>query len=364
MAYLEAVFRLSDWEASRCPQEGGRCTLTLKSSVSKSTHQAAATRFHLDALDGANPLAYLAALGTLRLLTVAFPENVIRLGWESRHAAWRPVIETSLSLATDDLLEVLLSSGLRLEAMFSSDLLEATNALSPKNKKGESSWKDKRKFPLPAYREFSLKSATGATYIDRIIADFAGTWASELLSDYDESAGLARRTRFDFTAGQQSFISMLRELKDEMQVEGASSMRATLFDGWRYSRDSISMRWDPQDEKRQYALQAVNPTNANKNPPLSDPGANFLAIEALPLFSMVPDRKGSQPGFTRVGNARCWRWVIWQTPVGLDVVRSLLTLENLLTPSVRSSLGIVAVFQSAIVQPSGRYRCFTPARSV
>jgi hypothetical protein len=126
------------------------------------------------------------------------------------------------------------------------------------------------------------------------------------------------------------------------------------------------MRWDTQDEKRQYALQAVDPTNSSENPPLADLGANFLAIEALPLFPLAANRAAGQPGFDNDAYGRRWRWPMWTRPLGLDVIRSLLTLQledgEQWSSSQRLALGVSALFESGIVQPSGRYRCFTPAR--
>jgi hypothetical protein len=120
------------------------------------------------------------------------------------------------------------------------------------------------------------------------------------------------------------------------------------------------------DEKRQYALQAVDPTNNAKNPPVADPGANFLAVEALPLFPLTPNRWASQPGFDREG--RAWNWPIWEYPLRLDTIRSLLGLRvdavDEWPSRQRHALGVVAVFESRIVQPSGRYRCFSPARTI
>ena len=128
------------------------------------------------------------------------------------------------------------------------------------------------------------------------------------------------------------------------------------------------MRWDTQDEKRQYALQAIDPTNGSKNPPLADVGANFLAVEALPFFPVVPDQWASQVGFDRDESGRCRRWPIWTHPLSADAIRSLLTLpfgDLDEWPTVhRRAIGVSTVFQSGIVQPSGRYRCFTPARSL
>ena len=129
------------------------------------------------------------------------------------------------------------------------------------------------------------------------------------------------------------------------------------------------MRWDPVDEKRQYALQAVDPTNGSENPPLADPGANFLAVEGLPLFPLIANHDASQPGFSddRKGRPLFWRWPIWTKPLSLDSIRSVLVLQfdgsDALSANRRSELGIAVIFQSGIVQPSGRYRCFTPARA-
>jgi len=194
------------------------------------------------------------------------------------------------------------------------------------------------------------------------LTEFASTWATEIAQEGNGGEKLARRTRFDFTAGQQALIKMIRELQGCCTLE---DLRRSLLHGWHYSAMGVSMRWDTQDEKRQYALQAVDPTNSRENPPLADIGANFLAVQALPLFPLVPDRWASQPGFDSDAEGRCWYWPIWTCPLGLDVTRSLLTLalgDSEDWPSERRlGLGVSIVFRSNIVQPSGRYRCFAPA---
>lgn len=250
--------------------------------------------------------------------------------------------------------------GVKAEAMFSPELLTASEAAGPKNKKGEAGWKDKLRFPVATFRE----SCEAARALPES-AEYLATWAGETAPSGDDNVELAHRTRFDFTAGQQAFIGMIRELRN---VCSPADLRYTLFEGWRYSSKGASMRWDTQDEKRQYALQAVDPTDASHNPPLADVGANFLAIEALPFFPVVPDQFASQPGFDRGAGGRCWRRPIWTHPLDADAIRSLLTLEigdsDEWPIPQRRAIGIMAVFESGIVQPSGRYyRCFTPARS-
>jgi hypothetical protein len=245
--------------------------------------------------------------------------------------------------------------------MFTGDLLAASVSVSPKNKKGEASWKDKLKFPVEHFREFCRMAGRSPS----VLQEFAAAWAGETAPNVEDDKDLALRTGFDFTAGQQAFIGMLRELKETCT---AADVQKSLFTGWRYSTGAVSMRWDTQDEKRQYALQASDPTKS-ENPPAADRGANFLAAESLPLFPMTPNRGADQAGFEGKGDGRSWTWPIWTPPMGLDAVRSLLTspLVNRggpWPPEARQHIGVSAVFQSRIVMPSGRYRCFTPARSV
>jgi CRISPR-associated endonuclease/helicase Cas3 len=360
LAYLEAIFRLADWQASRRPGKGVSESVQLVPSSWPPAPQPPTT-LTLDALDGANPLAFLAALGVLRVLTWVFPEHNLRLSWEQRLGAWRPRLWATELLEQETILLALHENGLKLDTMFSSQLLALSEAAGPKNNKGEAGWKDKLKFPIGAFREF----CGAASVSPSVLAEFAAAWAGETAPTGEDGGELARRTRFDFTAGNQAFIKMLRELRSSCTPE---DLRRSLFTGWRYSATAISMRWDTQDEKRQYALQAVDPTNNSKNPPLADLGANFLAAEALPLFPLAPDRWASQAGFDRDAEGRCWRWPIWTCPLGLDTIRSLLTLpladSGEWPASRRRAIGISIVFQSNIVQPSGRYRCFTPAQSL
>ncbi len=48
-----------------------------------------ANQLLLAGLDGRNPLAFLAALGTLRSLTSTWPARQVRMSWQSL-GGWRP----------------------------------------------------------------------------------------------------------------------------------------------------------------------------------------------------------------------------------------------------------------------------------
>src|SRR5476651_957235 len=60
----------------------------------------------LTGLDGSNLLAYLAALGTLRVLTLAEPERCVRMSWTDR-GYWTPLVQGTSADTTKTLVEIL-----------------------------------------------------------------------------------------------------------------------------------------------------------------------------------------------------------------------------------------------------------------
>lgn len=368
LAYREAVLRLADWYASTHPR-----TPDMNVATSARTHRQAVESglrgrnsfvsdspdsLELRAIDGSNPLGFLAALGTLRLVTRCHPKSGYRLHWKTDRGAWRPVLSAMTRLDSESgrsqLLLQLAEQGVKLADMFPTCLLAGDG-----QDQEERDQNDRLVFQVGIYRRFCLTASPTS-------AEYAAAWASEVaIQPGNKKLPVAKRTRLDFTAGQQKFIAMLRELKNTIT---ADDLRYTLFDGWRYTANAQSMRWDPLDEKRQYALQAVDPTNSQNNPPVADQGANFLAVEALPFFPMVPDKEANQPGFRRQADRWSFLWPIWERPLGLKGVQSLLTLPlddlSAWPTSYRRALGIAGVFRATIVQPSGKYRCFTPATAL
>src|SRR5206468_4059560 len=64
---------------------------------------------HLVGVDGANPLAFLAALGTLNLLSEARTADM-RMRWQPLAGAWRPVLIASQPLDENAVVEMLATS--------------------------------------------------------------------------------------------------------------------------------------------------------------------------------------------------------------------------------------------------------------
>jgi len=318
----------------------------------------------LPGLDGANPLAFLAAVGALRALTLGRPEWHPRMYWKPHRGRWCPGLLLEATFpegpAPDTVADALMQHADKPEQMWTSDLADAAV-------KTNSKWENTLKFPAPGYREFCLAARWQSDAGDRTMADYAAAWGTDAVVQNDKKLERVQRTFLDFTAGNQKFRSMLAEVVESCKE---TDLRQTLFAGMNYQVGATSLRWDPLDEKRQYALQAVDPTQTakSKNPIVADPGANRLAICAVPLLPLIPQaRRAAQPGRTGA-RQRAWRWPVWTRPANLDVVRCLLALEEILTDPVPhgplTARGIVQVYESNITMPSGHYRCFSPAGAV
>ncbi|HID21486.1 MAG TPA: hypothetical protein EYP14_03690 [Planctomycetaceae bacterium] len=149
----------------------------------------------------------------------------------------------------------------------------------------------------------------------------------------------------------------------------SDDLKECLFHPWLYRPNAISLRWDPIDDTRRYALQAIDPTNNSKNPILSVPGANLLALESLPLFpSLAQGLALHTTGFVQSNRDTVWTWLIWNVFLDLDTVRSLIVHPLLCANNVNRpkllARGVVEVYRARVVMPSGRYRNFTCSSSV
>jgi hypothetical protein len=252
--------------------------------------------------------------------------------------------------------------------MFSARLDRARNTVSPIGKKGERKWEDTLKYPLVDYLHF-CRMAVNPRYIRILRKDtelgvfrweFAASWAAEMNpKQLDEPQILiVQNTFFDFTSGQQAFIGKLRNLRVHLTND---NIKSTLIGPWNYQRGGESMRWDPIDEKRQYALQAIDPSPGKDA--FSVIAANALAVEALALFPTIPSAIGHQVGVTPERNS--YSWCLWENGIGLDSLRSLLRAAVIsMSAEERRAMGITQVFQAAIAFSGKDYRCFTRSKVV
>ncbi|MBX3441387.1 MAG: hypothetical protein KF774_03195 [Planctomyces sp.] len=290
----------------------------------------------LRGLDGTNPLAFLAALGTLRALTLGRPELGVRMCW-SRHAAWNPCLLFECEQPAEDQLAELLH-----QSLTGRESSPEFNAIG----------QDLTVEPA-VFRDFARSAAKEATPKARTTADFAAAYGCDALTTEVSGGRIIQDTalRTMSGTGHQHFLAFVRNI---IMATTASHIAKSLFRLWQYNDpvQNLTLRFDPIDDVR-YALQWRDPSgDPRRKTTGSMLGANRLAIEGLPLLATAPC--GTRLGTTGFRGYRSkgthWTWPIWERPIGLDVVRTLLTDARLQqTPLPRSELlhlGVCEVFRS------------------
>jgi len=298
------------------------------------------TAITLTGLRADNPLAFLAALGTLRVLTLSRPDDPPRMGWTMHAGAWRPVLECADSALADRAALVALLQR----------TLESHCHAEP------FSFADNTCTKPDVFRAFVHSAAQDCTSADRRNADYAAAFGCECLTDNQgRVADTALRTMSG--AGHQHFLKFMTQL---CESTGPAHLDEALFGPWCWQDPPPSMRWDPLDDRR-YALRWRNPT---RDKITTVRGANRLAIEALPLFTTAPVGGSLE---TVAFSGKQWTWPVWSCSLPLQVVASTLALPELQQRPLQwptlHARGIDAVFCSTRLT-IGQYRNFSPARFV
>lgn len=301
----------------------------------------------LTGLDGSNPLAFLAALGTLRGLTRAWPEQNVRLSWTA-NAGWRPAI--SLECSKQESVVAALYETLQTTKN------NATLGLA-----------DNLTIPADEYRAHLRQQLERQNPPDSDATAFGAAFGCDAICD-DKGNIVDTALRTMSGAGHQHFLKTMRKILEETTNDHISK---TLFEPWRYDDPlkNLSLRLDPSDDRR-YALRwddpSGDPTRKNQGNVL---GANALAVLGIPLLVAAPVRGRLDTTGFKGSSARntYWTWPIWQYPASLDVARSLLALSELQEESPRRdrlrAMGIGEVFRSQRLTV-GKFRNFTPAQPV
>ncbi len=425
LAYLEAILRLGDWYGSRwmideVPERTDPVAAPSPSGVAGPGDHSLV----LEGIDGANPLGFLAAVGTLVVLHHAGYRRV-RLAWRRSGLAWRPRLT---GLATDDptALAELLAEKLRgtsvsdeadekrkvAERLFSAKKKEIKDKrdeikkhglrgkerrqalddeIAPLERELEVLRKDwlkslRQSVPRPElalgknidcteseYRAILEPLLEGAGSDDResldILAAFCNT-GSLHESSLKRKDGKLAPTPFSFISGSghQDFLDTAGMLQQSVSPERLQSM---LFAPWTYEDEGLSMRWDPVEDRR-YALMDRDPT-ASDNKPRTVWMANLLAYRALALFPSAPARRGlATVGWAQGKEGELYfTWSLWSAPLDPDSIRSLLLLPELyLQVPDRSALrtrGVEATFRSRRIKvgAGANFKInFSPAREV
>lgn len=360
----------------------------------------------LTALDGANPLGFLAALGTLVALVEA-GEKDARLGWKCG-AVWHPnlaglhepeaicaklcaalrgrdvpadaenarvVAKKNYEAAAGRLKK--LNAAIKARGLARNDLAAAKKAevepMETEVRAYRAAFLEKLSAAVPRPelsigKKVVLSAEEFRTNAKAFFADAElGLSANAML------AGLAAegcndkqcpRTRFDFidSSGQLAFLEAALQLMREATPE---RLEATLFQPWRRTDEKYSLRFDPVEDRR-YALLDRDPTAAN-NKSTSEWMANLLAYRALSLFPCVITQRGSETtGWAELSEAWYFTWPIWGPSLSVETIRTLLgnrELANLKPSDSLRRIGVETVFRARRVA-NGDYVNFSPAFAV
>ncbi|AWM35562.1 hypothetical protein GobsT_67660 [Gemmata obscuriglobus] len=349
-AYREAVFRLADHAQSAAEQIRDAAPAPVATGwVSRPALASRAEGYALPltGLDGANPLAFLAALGTLRLAERAYPGT--RLSWKAQ-GSWTPVLHLPQEITPTALIANLLAQAVRTRrcVTFAQDV----------------------KILAEEFCAFE-REARLAIHTDREFSEFLVACANPLVTiQGGPNAGKTKPTEFYFIAGQQKLLKQALEIATAATQE---HLTKALFAYWTYDDplEGLSLRWDPRDDLR-YATRFHNPSkDKSKGKKGSVLGANRLAFEALPLFPCFA--RGSRlvtTGFLVLDRRPFFTWPIWEPAWGLSSVRSVLgalaaprdgsEVRHIKTPD---QIGVTVCYQCEKVSNSD-YSNFTPSRAL
>ena len=336
--------------------------------------------FDLTALDGANPLGFLAALGTLAVLSES--DSHLKLGWHSG-VRWTPLLTSPNPLEKTEVLRRL-ATRLRgkpvdaekeklrdvAQTRFDAAKKELKNVVDRFKKRGlrgkerdaaraddivphELARKNARDKSLTALKEAvpspelalgqrpdctieefrqHAQSLRGESQLSgRANVDLLASFGAEVSSD---SGARIVPTPFCFItgSGHQWFLDTAREL---MAVTTESKLNEALFEPWAYTDEKLTMRWDPLDDRR-YALMDRDPT-APDNKSTTVWMANLLAYVALAYFPCAPASRGSATAcWTRGKESPAFRWPVWKKPLSVSSIRSILTHRAFAAPDYES----------------------------
>lgn len=285
----------------------------------------------LPGLVGTNPLGFLAALGTL----------------DVAHRSGRAVVLRW----TDDLEPVAVLTGVpdveALAALVEADRQTWMN--SP-----VLTWTSDAVPPVDLkVSQHDLRHWITAT-VDREDRCHADLMSALVAEGAVSGKGQSKPTEFDFTAGNQQFLKMVRTLATAVRP---ADVEVALAGPWPRSSPLPVLGWEAGQE-RVYAHRGNDPGPEKK---LGTPGADWLAFLGLTYFPVANHHERLvTTGCWRDGRRVLLRWPLWTGNLSHDVIRSSLGDASLwvLDPTRLTLRGVSRVVEAPIRRVDGRYGSF------
>ena len=252
---------------------------------------------HLTGLEGTNPLGFLAALG----VQVAFASGTEQpLLWWSDDITPHAVVDRSFTI------DRIADQALAVFARW-----KGSPAVNPKRPDGS---------PMSKGDELKLTPPDIRTYLSQARQhDPGGSLMTALVAEGSlDKQGAAKPSDLYFTAGQQKFLDMTRQILGGALQE---DMLTGLEGPWNYESKLPSLMWDIHDD-RVYALTANDPGKEKK---LTNPGPEAQAVLGLSLHPVYAGRDQTlTQGCSGPWKASHYSWPLWHKPASPNAVKSLL----------------------------------------
>ena len=308
------------------------------------------TDIPLPALHAANPIAFLAALGTLNILDGIRPAWKPHLRWTNT-SNWIPKLSVIGDISLDQVSVAL--------------AIKVTNRATAV----EYNWADVIAVAPELFHATAEAALETAAFSHRETVDFFAAFAAEGATSH---SGDMKPTALCMTSGQMKFLKEMRAITATLalapkQVEAslAERFRTVLTGPWDYVDAQHSLGWDPTNEPI-HALGAYDPSGDGKQTSVRE--LVYLAAESLSLFPVFAHSgRLRTTGFHQDGNRQLWfHWPIWEPELSCRSVRSLLQLRELADPADREfelqTRGIRAVYRSRRHEFGKGYGIFRPAQ--
>jgi hypothetical protein len=290
----------------------------------------------MPALDAADPLGFMAALGVLRV--VSRTDSAARLRW-IQNGNWSAALTTTEPADVVEVLFVDLKRWRRghpaMDFAVGADRKIQDLKHSPE-----------------AFRALML----GLVH-DPESADFIAAYATGVAKD---GSGQTKPTSFHLTAGQQRFMDAVLDLRGSVTRE---DLTEALHGPWIGRVGPKDPRWKAASE-RSRALLSFDP---GKEKSSTVAGAAWLAFQAMPLFPVVPlGLRAVTTGFTGRGKSEQFTWPVWSDPLNVVEVRVLLALPDLpaMSAGARQRRGIAQILRSEVSRNPQGYGNFTASQPV
>lgn len=290
----------------------------------------------LTALDAADPLGFLAALGVLRV--VSRHDEEARLRWV-RDGNWTAALQTAGPLDLVDLL------GSELERWRRGH--PAVDFAAGADRKIQD-----LKHPPADFRALMLRLIG-----DPEAAEFVAAYATGVAVD---GSGQTKPTSFHLTAGQQRFMDAVLDLRAAVTRE---DLVEALHGPWVGRIGPKDTRWRAASE-RSRALLSFDP---GKEKSATVAGAAWLAFQSLPLFPVVPvGPRAVTTGFTGRGKREQFTWPVCEMALNLSEIRVILGHPKLgeTSPGERRRRGIAQVLRADVVRNPQGYGNFSASQPV